>query len=473
MIPRRDKKVINDQELMANSSTERLKHGRTLLLQAYEAAMAAADPFSMINSGLYLNGSMLVVQGQTFNLDNYRKIFVTGAGKASGLMADAVEQLLGQRITRGYVNVPAAVKGGQLAGVESEIALASRIIRHYSGHPVPDEAGVAGALEILGIAEEAGPDDLIIFLVSGGGSSLLPLPRAPLTLADKQGVTDLLLRCGATISEINTVRKHISAVKGGWLAAKAWPATVIGLVLSDVIGDPLEFIASGPTVPDSTTFEDALAVLDKYSLRGSVSREILQFLISGRNGLIPETLKKGSHVFAKIFNFVIGNNHTVVAAMAKSLQLAGFRVWLNDAPFVGSVEEAGPVIDEAVQRLVASHETEDPLFFLAGGEVTVRVTGGGKGGRNQHLALLMVSRLQGLGNVVFAALGTDGIDGPTDAAGAIVDGNSMARAEALGLEPEDFIRRQDSWHFFSTLGDLVCTGYTGSNVNDLYLAVII
>ncbi|MDD3148611.1 MAG: glycerate-2-kinase family protein, partial [Candidatus Riflebacteria bacterium] len=333
-------KIKNSHALIQNGSSEKLRLGRSLLLQAYEYCLKRVDPYAITGAALEIDGSVMTVQGRLFDLDKYRNIFVVGAGKAGDRMAAAVENLLSGRITGGWVNIPAPVIDEESCLSRAQQPAASRIARNFAGHPLPDAAGVHGTLELLKIVEQAGVDDLVICLISGGGSSLLPLPREPLSLADKQLVTGLLLRSGADVSEINTVRKHISSIKGGWLATRCWPATVINLVLSDVIGDPLDFIASGPTVPDSTTFGDAVAVLKKYSLCEAFPAQVLQLLSAGSAGQLSETPKAHDKVFEKVFNSVIGNNLTARSAIAESLHSSGVRVVSHENSFTGSVEDA-------------------------------------------------------------------------------------------------------------------------------------
>ena len=469
-------KVNNRQNLIENGANREIQHARATLLRAYEQTLAAADPERLILEQLHLEGQLLRVQNQIFALDRFRKISLVGAGKAGAAMVSALEKVLGSRISNGYVNVtsPDPAWSGKLAPNASQVCLSpGGIILNQAGHPVPDAAGLAGAQAIVDIAGQAGEDELLICLLSGGGSSLLPLPRHPVSLADKQQVTGQLLRCGASISEINRVRKHISAIKGGWLAKKAWPATVLNLILSDVPGDPLESIASGPTVADPTTFADAVAVLQRFALYTSVPQTVIQLLEDGIAGRVAETPAADDPVFAKVYNRIIGNNLIARQAMAGALGAAGFNVEQAGSVCTGSIESVVRDLACQIRSLAVRRPAEGPFAVVAGGEVNLRVSGSGKGGRNQEMALMMASYLDGCENVLFAALSTDGIDGPTDAAGALFDAGTLRRARADGLCPDDYLRRHDAWHFFSALGDLVCTGYTGTNVNDLFVCLII
>jgi len=302
----------------------------------------------------------------------------------------------------------------------------------------------------------------------------MPLPRGDITLADKRQVTDALLKSGATINEVNTVRKHISDFKGGWLAKKAYPATILNLILSDVIGDPLDFIASGPTVPDSTTFSEAIGVLKKYDLWAKAPSSIRKLLSDGEKGLVPETPKAGDEAFKKVYSFVLGNNRFATQAACEALKSAGLNTLMLTAMMEGEARQVGIVLASiAREASVSGNPVPKPAGIVAGGETTVFVVGKGIGGRNQEIALAAAMKLEGLDGVAVASLSTDGIDGPTDAAGAVVDGQSLARTKEVGLAPEKFLAENDSYHFFSKLGDLIFTGPTGTNVNDVSVIVIL
>jgi glycerate 2-kinase len=302
----------------------------------------------------------------------------------------------------------------------------------------------------------------------------MPMPRGEVPIADKRQITEDLLKCGATINEINTVRKHISEFKGGWLAKKAYPATILNLILSDVLGDPLDFIASGPTVPDSTTFSDAIKVLKKYGLWNKTPTSIKKVLTNGEKGLIPETPKANDEVFKKVFNVVIGNNRTASMAACESLKVEGLNTLLLTSLLEGEARHVGTMLASLALEIVASGKpVKKPAGIVAGGETTVTVTGKGKGGRNQEIALAASQKIRGLDSVAIASLSTDGVDGPTDAAGAIADGKTIARAEALGLKAEEFLADNNSYNFFSKLGDLIFTGPTGTNVNDVSVIIVL
>jgi glycerate-2-kinase len=455
--------VINKEQLIQNGETELDRKARELALKSLEASTKAVDPRRIIKSKVLLEGSILRVDNYTFNIKKFKNVYVIGGGKASGLMAEAIEAISDKKITDGHVNVP---KGGKYR--------TSIIKIHEASHPIPDEYGVEGARRMLEMAEKAGEDDLIICLISGGGSSLMPLPRDGITIADKRKITQDLLRCGATINEINTVRKHISAFKGGWLAKKVYPATILNLILSDVVGDPLEFIASGPTVPDSTTFSDAIKVLKKYGLWDKAPESIKKVLLDGEKGLIPETPKANDEAFQKVFNIVIGNNRTASMAACETLKSEGLNTLILTSLLEGEARHVGTVLASIAREIIASgNPIQRPAGIVVGGETTVTVTGKGLGGRNQEIALAAAQIISGLNGVVVASLSTDGVDGPTDAAGALADGKTIARAEAFGLKAEEFLVENNSYHFFSKLGDLIFTGPTGTNVNDVSVIVVL
>lgn len=454
--------IKNEKELLKNAKSSLNRKARQLAINALNAALGASDPNNIIKSKVKLEKNILTIDGFSLDLSDFRNVFVVGAGKASGAMAEALEAVLGSRIKDGAVNVP----------YDSPSCNVKRIKLEHASHPVPDLAGVKGTKHILDIVSQAEENDLVACLLSGGGSSLMPQPREGIPLRDKRRVTDALLKSGATINEINTVRKHISEVKGGWLAKRAFPATVVNLILSDVVGDPLDFIASGPTVPDSTRFDDAIEVLKRYHLWNSIPATVKKVLLAGKKGLIPETPKKGDKAFEKVHNIVIGNSMTACQAAYNSLKAAGLNVLLLTSSLEGQARDVGTVFASVAQETVKSgNPIPKPAAVVAGGETTVTVVGKGKGGRNQEIALGATSKIASLDGVVVASLSTDGIDGPTDAAGALVDGETLRRALDLGLSPKRFLAENNSYSFFSRLGDLVFTGLTGTNVNDVSVAV--
>jgi len=456
-------RINNKRQLIENGETRLNRKARALALKSLEYALNVVDPKQLMKSKLSLKNSILKVDGHSFYLKKFKNVYVIGGGKASGSMAEALEQILDQYITKGLVNIPHGNKH------KTEI-----IKLHEASHPIPDKSGVEGTRRMLKIAEQAKKEDLVICLISGGGSSLMPLPRDGITINDKRELTNMLLKCGATINEINTVRKHISDFKGGWFAKKAYPATVLNLILSDVVGDPLDFIASGPTVPDSTTFSEAIKVLKKHGLWDKAPASIKKVLSSGEKGLIPETPKANDKAFKKVYNVIIGNNTFASLAALEQLRSATLNTLLLTSSLEGEARHVGVMLASIAREVVTSgNPIPKPAGIIAGGETTVTVTGKGLGGRNQEISLAAALRMGGMDGVVVASLSTDGVDGPTDAAGAIVDGKTMSRAEEMDLNPEEFLAENDSYNFFSKLGDLIFTDPTGTNVNDVSVIVVL
>ena len=407
----------------------------------WQAALAAGDVTPLVRRHLHLDR-------------RHARIFLLGAGKASGAMAAAAEEVAGDRVAGGFVVVKDGY-GGHLRRVEIAEA----------GHPVPDARGLAASGRLLEVARSAGEDDLVLFLVSGGGSALTPAPAPPITLAEKQEVTRLLLASGAAIGELNAVRKHLSVFKGGQLARAASPATVLTLALSDVIGDPFDVIASGPTAPDPTTFADALEVLARRGLSGRVPPSVARRLEAGRAGEIRETPKPGDPLFDRVTNVVVGNNALVTDAAAATARRLGYRTDLTTRELQG---EARDVAREFVAR---ARRLPPPACLIAGGETTVTVRGPGKGGRCQEFALAAALELEPTDRLTILAAGTDGTDGPTDATGAIVDAGSIARGSAAGADARRALADNDAYRFLRASDDLLVSGPTRTNLLDLYVAV--
>ena len=454
--------IKNAEGLLKNAGSRLDRKAREIAINALNAALEAVDPKIIIKSKVSVKGNTMKVNNLSFNLDEFKRIFVVGGGKACGAMAEAMEEALGDRIKEGAVNVPYA----------SPPCQTKRVKLQRASHPIPDISGVKGVSNMLKLVSHAKENDLIICLLSGGGSSLMPQPLSGISLEDKRKVTDALLKSGATINEINAVRKHLSGFKGGWLAKKAYPATVVNLILSDVVGDPLDSIASGPTVPDSTTFQDAVEILKRYGLWGKAPAVVKRVLINGQKGLIPETPKAGDKAFKKVHNIVIGNTLTASLATYSSFKKAGVHALLLSARLEGQARDVGTIFASIAKEIVASgNPVPKPAGIVAGGETTVMVVGKGKGGRNQEVALSAALKIKGLNGVVIASLSTDGVDGPTDAAGAIVDGKTLLHANMLKLDPRKFLAENDSYTLFSRLGDLIFTGPTGTNVCDVSVIV--
>lgn len=419
------------------------------------AALKAADPDQATRTALL---PFLIHRRQ---LDSYQRIFVIGCGKAAYPMAKAVEDALPGQITNGIIVT-------KIGHAPAQPLLSTTQI-YEAAHPIPDSSSTEATRALTSLLAQAGENDLVIALISGGGSALLTQPVSGVSLEDLQTLTNLLLRSGAAIQQINTLRKHLDTVKGGGLARLAAPARLITLILSDVVGDPLDAIASGPTVPDPTTFQDAWNILAQFKLLQQTPPAIIRYLQRGLAGTVPETLKPGDPVFSRVQNQIIASNTHAAQAAARQAEEAGFHTRLLTTPLSGEARQAGANLADTLQHAFQSGDPPRPLCLIAGGETTVTVHGHGFGGRNQELALGAVEDLAGLENVLLISLATDGGDGPTDAAGAVVSGDTLRRAIALGMSPSDFLARNDAYHFFSPLGDLLITGPTQTNVNDLAL----
>lgn len=427
-----------------------------------ETAIAAVDPRAAVHRALRRRGNVLRLGGKRYELTRLRRILVIGAGKAAAPMAAAVEEVLGPRVTGGLVSV----KDGYAVPLR-------RVELVEAGHPLPDGRGQHAAERMLRIAQDAHDGDLVLGLISGGGSALLPAPVDGLSLEDKIAVTDLLLRSGATIVEINTVRKHLSRIKGGQMAKAVAPAQLAVLVLSDVIGNPLDAIASGPAAPDPTTYADALAILHRYAIEAKIPAAALDHLRRGAAGEIPETPKPGDPIFSRVHTVIIGSNEYAARAAATAARRRGYRAVLLTTSLDGEAREAGRLLASMARSVQdAGLPVRPPVCLIAGGEVTVTVRGNGRGGRCQELALAAGVSIAGRRGVLIAGVGTDGTDGPTDAAGAYATGDTLERAGAQGLDARAALANNDAYPFFGALGDLIVTGPTRTNVNDLYLVLV-
>ncbi|HLH41708.1 MAG TPA: glycerate kinase [Bryobacteraceae bacterium] len=418
-------------------------------LRIYRAALKAADPEHAIRKHLRFENGVMVVGRKRFRISEWQRIYVIGAGKASAAMAKAVEGVLGRRITGGLVNVPDG-DWPKLRSVEL----------HPCSHPLPDKRGEQGARRMLAMAEAAGENDLLICLISGGASALLPAPAFGMTLAGKRKITEVLLRGGASIHEVNVVRKHISAIKGGQLAAAAFPATILTMILSDVVGDDPAVIGSGPTVADPSTRRDAMRILRKYGIP------------PGGAGL-QETPKPGDPRLARSHFEIVGSNREAIRAAAAQAQALSYRTLVLSATVEGEAREVAREHAVIARRILTQGKPiRPPACLLAGGETTVTVLGKGKGGRNQEYALAAALALEKAGLVTILSAGTDGVDGPTDAAGAVADSETAARAAALGLDARAYLANNDTYRFFERMNSLIKTGPTGTNVMDIHLLLI-
>jgi glycerate 2-kinase len=440
------------------------KHRQTSdILDALQAALRAADPETILNRALKLDGRALHVASRTFDLSKFDRIVVIGGGKATGGMALGLERILGDKITAGIVNIPDNLK---------PIPACQLVRLRRASHPIPSPEGVKGVEMMLRLVGQPSASDLVICLLSGGGSALLPMPAKGLSLADLQKTTELLLNSGAEIQEINVVRKHLSETAGGRLAQKLCPATVISLIISDVDGDDLDSIASGPTAPDWSTYADAKRVLRKYELVDKVPGRVRKVLEDGVRGRVRETPKVTSSVFDRVHNFVVGTNELSCRAASDELRKKGYSTMVLTTRIEGEAKEVGKLLSGLlVEMLRRSLPMAPPACIIAGGETTVAVRGRGVGGRNQELCLSVALGIDGLPDAHFASIGTDGLDGRTNAAGAIVDGETVNRARVKGLDPELYLRENDSHTFFKKVGGLMLTGATGTNVNDVMIAM--
>jgi glycerate 2-kinase len=430
---------------------------RDIVMDVLGAALAAVDPYHAVLKAL-----------QSTQVRNVQRIYVLGAGKAGAAMSRAAEEAFGERIAGGLV----LVKDGH--GLASGEWL-ERIELVEASHPIPDRRGVEATRRLLEIADSAGEGDLVVCLISGGGSALLTAPAEGISLEDVQATTQLLLRAGATINELNTVRKHLSQVAGGLLARRAAPAQVLSLILSDVTGSPLDVIASGPTAPDPTTYADALAVLERYRLAGKMPPSVLERLRQGAEGGLPETPKLGDALFDRVSNHIVASNVIAVEAAASRATEIGLDTLIMSTYMEGEAREVGKVLAGVAKEVAAyGRPVRRPGCVLFGGETTVTVRGSGVGGRNTELALSAAIELEGMGpDIVVASLATDGGDGTSPSAGAIADGTAIARATALGHDAQAALSNNDSYTFWAALGDAIITGPTGTNVNDVMVVFVL
>ncbi|TCS89193.1 glycerate 2-kinase [Anseongella ginsenosidimutans] len=423
----------------------------------FREGVQAVRPEKLIRSAVRIWGEQLTLCGNIYSLPSLNNIYVTGAGKATAGMARALEQVLGEHISGGLI----AVKYGHDLPLE-------KIKQIEAAHPVPDENGLKAAAAIRALVDKAGKNDLVICLLSGGASALLADSADGISLDDLQRVSDLLLRSGAAITEINTVRKHLSTLKGGQLARCARPAALVSLIISDVVGNNPAVIASGPTAPDASTFKDALQVIRRFRLEEEIPHAVMDHLEKGSRGAVPETPKPGDALFKDMSNHVIGSNKLAIAAAARQAEGLGYHPRLLGFGAEGRAEElAGFLVKQALD-----YKGPLPACLLLGGESTVEVRASGKGGRNQHLALAAAIALEGKENITLLSAGTDGTDGPTDVAGAVVSAATLENARRKGLRPADFLRDCDSYHFFEQAGGHIHTGPTQTNVMDLMIALV-
>lgn len=436
-------------------------NSRIIAEKIFRAGVNSVIPSELIPSRVKIRDNALVVTDHIFSLDLINDIYVIGAGKASAAMAYEIEKILGPRIKAGHI----IVKHGHSCRLKF-------IKVTEAGHPVPDKNGFEATRSVLSLATGASAGDLVICLISGGGSSLLTDYPAGSSPREMMVLNDLLVRSGACISEINAVRKHVSAVKGGRLAMAIYPATCISLILSDVPGDPPDVIASGPTSPDNTTFDDAWEVLSKYDLLSSVPESLLDHLLKGKEGSLAETPRASDVIFKSTFNFMIGTNSVALeAARLKALEF-NINALIVDTELQGDVVTVAEYLVQTAIQFKDNENEVKPVCLLFGGETTVKVNGDGMGGRNQHLALIAATMLQEHPGITVLSGGTDGNDGNTNAAGAVVDSETCSVAISGGLDPEKYLAGFDSYRFFKKAGGHLITGPTMTNVMDLIVVIV-
>ena len=419
----------------------------------FHAVLRSIDPYGLVRDRV---GQIVSI----YTEGGYNRLFLISFGKAAFPMAKAFMDGAGRLVSQGIL----ITKDGHVLSD----GLPDSVRVHEAGHPVPDARGVQATEDVIGLLAEADAQTLVVCLISGGGSALLAAPSEGIHLPEKQEITRMLLNAGADIGELNTVRKHLSRVKGGRLAELAHPAKIVSLILSDVIGDPLDVIASGPTSPDRTTFGDALAVIDRYHLRDRIPAKGLDILLRGERGEIPDTPKAGSPVFDTVENLIIGNNQLAIEIAAAEAAKRGYRPEILSSSLEGEARDVARwLTGQAAERAGSGR-----ICLISGGETTVSVTGGGLGGRNMEMALAFALEIKGTEGITLLSAGTDGTDGPTDAAGAIVDGDTLSRAEVLGLDARIYLHNNDSYHFLQATKDLFVTGPTGTNVMDLQIILL-
>ncbi len=435
------------------------------LKEIFQAAVQAASPYYALKNTLRIvpSGKRLLLKagGVSINLNKFKRIYAVGGGKAVCPMAKALEELLGKRLDGGLI----VTKYGHCEALKKV-----RVIE--AGHPVPDRSGTRGAVEALKIANEAGEGDLVIALFTGGASALLSFPAFGLSLKDIQKTSKLLMNSGAAIDEMNAVRKHLSAIKGGRLAAAAYPARVITLIVSDVVGSELSTIASGPATADPTTYADALRVIKKYGITG-LPVKVMEVLRQGARGKLPETPKPGDPLLATTQNLIIADNLAALDAASAKARSFGFKPLVLSSSITGNTNEAARFFASILKEIRNSgNPVRPPACVLIGGETTLKVCGNGKGGRNQEFALSLSLDLKGSPGIYALSAGTDGTDGPTEAAGAFAMPDTLAKASSAGLEAKSYLARNDSYNFFKAIDGLLLTGPTGTNVMDIAIAIV-
>lgn len=447
---------------MISSQSSLLKKMKQEAVDIFNQGLEAVNPRDCIHACCKRENNILKVNSKTYNLDRFKDIIVIGAGKACASMALAVEEILLDRITAGIV----IVKYDHVENLK-------KIEIVEAGHPIPDENSIYGTEKLINMVKKTDETTLVICLISGGGSSLMCLPANGLSLEDKQKTTNTLLSCNATIHEINAIRKHLSCIKGGLLANAVFPAPLICPVLSDIVGDNLDIIASGPCVADNNTFAQCLDIIKNHDIKNHLPDTILHHLKQGSKNLIPETPKQENQIFQNVFHTIIANNFQSLLSAQKKAEDLRYNTLILSSMIEGQTIDVSNIHTAIARQILATENPlKPPACILSGGETTVNLKGAGKGGRNQEFALASAIKIEGLKNTVVLSAGTDGTDGPTDAAGAIADHTSAQRAAALGMKPELFLKENNAYPFFDRLSDLFKTGPTNTNVMDLRIILI-
>ncbi len=428
--------------------------------EIFQSALSAVDPSSCIFNAVFRENNVLLIDDRSYDLSSFENINLISFGKAAVSMAKAMDSILGEHISDGIVITKYGF-GGTFNNFDVLEA----------GHPIPDDNGLMAGIKVREILEKSGKNDLIIFLISGGGSALLPLPRKDISVSDVVNLTDQLINSGATIGELNTIRKHLSAVKGGGLAKMAYPSESISLILSDVVGDSLDVIASGPTVPDSSTFEDFQEIVARYGIK--LSPAVQGLLEDGLEGVLEETPKSSGPVFDRVQNYMVGNNSLALHEAERKASELGYSTLILTSSLIGESREIAKVFSSiAKEERSKGTPVKLPACILAGGETTVTIRGNGEGGRCQELALSFGIEAEGLENILMMSASTDGNDGTTNASGAFADGRTLMDGKELGLDARRMLRVNDSNSYFKEINDLIITGPTGTNVMDIYILLV-
>ena len=437
----------NCKQVINNGQTPNLKKIRGDIIDILSSALNAVDPYKAVKSRF--NMGNIILDDREIDSINFKNVYLVGFGKASVGMAQAVCDSIN-------------IKKGIVVTNDSDICVKyNSITTSFGGHPIPNQNSINSTEKVLEVIKECRKNDLLIILISGGGSSLLCKPK--INLKDLKITTELLLKSGANINEINTVRKHISLIKGGQIIRYV-KCKVVSFIISDIVNDPLEFIASGPTYHDSTTYVDTKNILNKYSLLGKIPSNVRKVIQNGISGKIPETPKKSDPIFNNVHNFIIANNKIACEAAKIKAKEIGYNPIITTTSLTGEAKDVGRCLIEKICK------TKDKDVFISGGETTVTIKGNGKGGRNQEMVLGSIKSLEG-NNIVFSSFATDGIDGESEAAGAIADGFSLIRAHERNLDIDKYLECNNSYEFFKKLGDLLLTGPTGTNVMDIQIII--